>query len=617
MCYGRPVSRSTRERGLLIRAVRDPLATIRLARSRWWSIGTRQTLRLPLGVRRLIFRPLGSVAGLALRRRGDHSIAAPVRMVALLETGDRAGALAVALDRDRDASLRTTVRLVRIALFLRRPDVADELLARLPVEPDTLEDPIADLRGEVDLEMGRYTSALEHLERAVARDPGRPGLARAAARVRGQLALLDPDWRPPPVPLGAIGRDGRHRGRVLHLVSISLPHAQVGYTVRSQNVARCQQAAGLDPRMVTRAGFPGNKGVRGAAPRDEVDGVVYERIRPDLERGLPLDRVATETANGLAGLIGSLRPAVLQPASDHFQAQVALALGERLDLPVVYEVRGFLEESWRSRPGLAAEDSDRYRLAKAVETSCMRRATGIVTLSETMRGDIIARGGIDPDRVVVVPNAVDIERFRPGPRDEALAADFDINADETVVGYISTFNGYEGIHHLIAAIGDLRRRGRRVRLLLVGDGDERSNLEAAAAREGLLADGGAIFTGRVPHAEIERYYRTIDIFVVPRTNDRVSQLVTPLKPYEAMAMEKAVIVSSVGALLEMVREGETGLTFPPGDQPALAETIDSLLDDPDRRRRLGTAAREWVAANRTWTQNGRRYLEFFQRLDVA
>ena len=191
------------------------------------------------------------------------------------------------------------------------------------------------------------------------------------------------------------------------------------------------------------------------------------------------------------------------------------------------------------------------------------------------------------------------------------------SADETVVGYISTFNGYEGIHHLIAAIGDLRRRGRRVRLLLVGDGDERSNLEAAAAREGLLADGGAIFTGRVPHAEIERYYRTIDIFVVPRTNDRVSQLVTPLKPYEAMAMEKAVIVSSVGALLEMVREGETGLTFPPGDQVASPRRSSSLLDDPDRRRRLGTAAREWVAANRTWTQNGRRYLEFFQRLDVA
>jgi glycosyltransferase involved in cell wall biosynthesis len=369
--------------------------------------------------------------------------------------------------------------------------------------------------------------------------------------------------------------------------------------------------------MVTRAGFPGNKGARGAAPRDEVDGVIYERIKPDLDRGLPLDRVAAETAQGLADLIGSLRPAVLQPATDYFQGQVALGLGERFDLPVVYEVRGFLEESWRAQSVGSSEDTDRYRLARAVETSCMRRATGIVTLSETMRAEIIARGGIDPERVVVIPNAVDIERFEPGRRDESLAADFDIRADETVVGYISTFNRYEGIHHLIAAVGHLRRRGRRVRLLLVGDGDERANLEAAATREGLLADGGAIFTGWVSHAEIERYYRTIDIFVVPRTNDRVSQLVTPLKPYEAMAMEKAVIVSGVGALLEIIREGETGRTFAPDDPLALAEIIDSLLDDPDQRHRLGSAAREWVAANRSWTQNGRRYLEFYQRLDVA
>jgi glycosyltransferase involved in cell wall biosynthesis len=186
-----------------------------------------------------------------------------------------------------------------------------------------------------------------------------------------------------------------------------------------------------------------------------------------------------------------------------------------------------------------------------------------------------------------------------------------------VAGYISTLNRYEGVHHLIAAVGRLRRRGRKVRLLVVGDGDERPNLEAQAGDEGLLADAGVIFTGRVPHAEIARYYRTIDIFVVPRTGDRVAQLVTPLKPYEAMAMERPVIVSAVPALLEMVRVGETGLSVPPDDPDALAGAIDSLIDDPDERRRLGTAAREWVAANRTWAHNGRRYLEFFQRLDVA
>lgn len=369
--------------------------------------------------------------------------------------------------------------------------------------------------------------------------------------------------------------------------------------------------------MVTRAGFPGNKGVLGAGSRDDVDGVTYERILPDLDPGLTLDRIAAATAVGLADLIGTLRPAALQPATDYFQGQVALAVGERFDLPVIYEVRGFLEESWRSRAGEAAEESDRYRLAREVETSCMRRATGVVTLSETMRAEILGRGDIDPERVVVIPNAVDVERFRPGPRDVTLAAALDIREDETIVGYISTFNVYEGIQHLIAAVGLLRRRGRRVRLLLVGDGDERQNLVDAADQEGILADGGAIFTGRVPYAEIDRFYRSIDIFVVPRTNARVSQLVTPLKPYEAMAMEKAVVVSRVGALLEMVRDGETGRTFPPEDPAALADIIDDLADDPDQRRRLGRAAREWVATNRSWSHNGRRYLEFFQRLDVA
>jgi glycosyltransferase involved in cell wall biosynthesis len=295
---------------------------------------------------------------------------------------------------------------------------------------------------------------------------------------------------------------------------------------------------------------------------------------------------------------------------------VALALGERLGLPVVYEVRGFLEESWRSHFGSSVEDSDRYRLSRAVETSCMRRATGVVTLSETMRSEIISRGGIDPKHVVVIPNGVDLEQFEPGPRDEALAADLGIRPDETVVGYVSTFNHYEGIHHLIAAVGQLRRRGRAVRLLLVGDGDERSNLEALAAEEGLLAGAGAIFTGRVPYVSIGRYYRTMDIFVVPRTNDRVAQLVTPLKPYEAMAMEKAVVVSGVAALREVVHDGQTGLVFPPDDATALADVIDSLVDDPRQRRDLGLAARDWVAANRTWAENGRRYLEFYQRLGL-
>jgi glycosyltransferase involved in cell wall biosynthesis len=132
-----------------------------------------------------------------------------------------------------------------------------------------------------------------------------------------------------------------------------------------------------------------------------------------------------------------------------------------------------------------------------------------------------------------------------------------------------------------------------------------------------VADGTVIFTGRVPHRDVQRYYRTIDVFVVPRTNDRVSQLVTPLKPYEAMAMARPLVVSGVPALLEIIDNGRTGRAFRPEDPVSLANTLEPLLDDPDERARLGSAAREWVSANRTWSRNGRRYRELYERLGAA
>jgi glycosyltransferase involved in cell wall biosynthesis len=153
-------------------------------------------------------------------------------------------------------------------------------------------------------------------------------------------------------------------------------------------------------------------------------------------------------------------------------------------------------------------------------------------------------------------------------------------------------------------------------VLLVGEGEERATLEAEANRLG-LDDGTVIFTGRVPHGEIQRYYSIIDVFVVPRTNDRVSRLVTPLKPFEAMALERAVVVSGVDALVEIVSDGETGLTFRPEDATNLADVVEPLLEDPGRRAALGTAARAWVTAHRTWRQNGERYRALYERLGAA
>jgi glycosyltransferase involved in cell wall biosynthesis len=175
---------------------------------------------------------------------------------------------------------------------------------------------------------------------------------------------------------------------------------------------------------------------------------------------------------------------------------------------------------------------------------------------------------------------------------------------------VSTLVAHEGIGTLLEAVKILNDRGQRTRALLVGDGPERAALERQAARLGL----DAVFTGRVPMARVREYHAVLDVFVVPRTPDRVCQLVTPLKPVEAMASGLAVVVSAVRALGEIVHDKATGMQVPPLDAGALADCLQQLLSAPELRRKLGDNAREWVARDRTWAHNAARYRSAYDRL---
>jgi glycosyltransferase involved in cell wall biosynthesis len=366
--------------------------------------------------------------------------------------------------------------------------------------------------------------------------------------------------------------------------------------------------------MVTRAGYPVLQGVVDAARRDVVDGITYHRLAADdLARRGPTDQIDATVAR-LAPLVTTHRPAVLHPTSPFDNARVALALRAATGLPNVYAVRGFLEEKWRARIGDGADRTERYRRIRAIEGWCMREADRVVTLGDAMRADIIDRG-VDPAHVVVIPNAVDPDAFAPRPADLTLRTALGVDTGDIVIGYVSSLVGYEGIDHLLSAIALLRARGRRVRRLIVGDGVERAALQLQAAQLG-VADI-VHFAGRVPVADVQRWYAQIDVFVVPRTNDRVARAVTPLKPLEAMALERAVVTSDVPALRELIDPGVTGLVFEAEDPVSLADTVEPLLDDPGARARLGAAARAWVADGRTWRDNGARYRSLYAELGAA
>jgi glycosyltransferase involved in cell wall biosynthesis len=438
-----------------------------------------------------------------------------------------------------------------------------------------------------------------------------PLLAARLARREGQLTdvfaaerrLLDPSFYTLPSGPGVSGVSGR----VLHIVTDALPTTNAGYTVRTQEIALAQRSLGLDPQVVTRVGFPVTSGALDARPLVTVDGVPYHRLLPwILPRGA--DALASRHLELASRLVRSLRPAVLHAASNYVNGMIGVALRERYGLPLVYEVRGFWEDTWLSRhPGLedTLRGSEVYRRTRELETLAMVEADLVVTLGEAMKAEIVSRG-ISPDRVLLAPNGVSSAFLQPLPSGDALRASLGIGPSDFVVGEVSSLLGYEGIGTLLEAVTQLPG----VKVLIVGDGPERGALEHRAAELGV----DAIFTGRVPPGRVREYHAILDVFVVPRTPDRVCQLVTPLKPVEAMASGLPVVVSDVAALAEIVTDGSTGLLTPPLDAAALAERLRTLRADPELRSRLGSAAREWARRERTWELDAERYRAAYARL---
>ena len=463
-----------------------------------------------------------------------------------------------------------------------------------------------------DSRRGEASAALAGMRRLLEASD-QPRLRRRLDQMASRVAEMDPAWLPeipgPDRPVEPIAPT-----RILHLLKTSLPDRQSGYTIRSRETLRAQVAAGLDPFVVTPYGFP----ARRPAPATEVvDGIAHHRLAP----GARIDDIlSTEILSRTATLAADValreRPALIHAASGdrgYDGGLVGLALKTHLHLPLVYEVRGFLEASWTADPEIAAiaHDAEMTRLRTAAEDRVMAAADGITTLGSAMRDELIARG-VPGDRIVVVPNGIDPAAFEPTAADPALRHRYRLDG-RWVFGYISNLDHFrEGHDLLIEATARLVAAGRDVACLIVGDGHRRHELESMAAAAGLR--DRVIFTGRVPHAEVRAHYALLDTFVIARAPDRAARFTTPLKPYEAMAMGLPLVVSDLPALTEIAAPGERGLAFPAGDADALAAALAILMDDPATGRRLGDAARDWVIAERTWAANGVRYRELYERL---
>jgi len=330
-------------------------------------------------------------------------------------------------------------------------------------------------------------------------------------------------------------------------------------------------------------------------------------------KGLPLPGplgLMRQVEQRLGEVAAEVRPDVLHAHSPVLNAIPALRVGRRLGIPVVYEVRAFWEDAAVDH-GTTQEGSVRYRLTRALETHALKRADHVTTICEGLRRDIIARG-VPAGKVTVIPNAVDIASFAPsGVPDEALKAKLGL-AGHPVVGFIGSFYAYEGLGLLLDALPRILAVRPDVRVLLVGGGPQDDALKAQAQRAG-VADKIA-FTGRVPHSEVQRYYDLIDVLAYPRHSMRLTELVTPLKPLEAMAQGRVLAASDVGGHRELIEDGRTGVLFKADDAGALADALLRLFGEPERWAELRANGRRFVETERNWAGSVSRYRNVYAGL---
>jgi glycogen(starch) synthase len=389
--------------------------------------------------------------------------------------------------------------------------------------------------------------------------------------------------------------------RVLHVLDHSIP-LHSGYTFRTLAILREQRKLGWQTFHLTSP-----KQGAAAVLKEELEGWSFHRTPSATGAGLV--RQMLLTARRIAEVVLETEPDLIHAHSPVLNALPSLWVGRRHGLPVVYEMRASWEDAAVDH-GTATEGSPRYRLSRALESFALKRADEITTICEGLRGDIAVRG-IDPQRVTVIPNAVDASTFAFGvPPDAALRRSLGLEG-AVVLGFAGSFYGYEGLHLLIEAARQLLPTQPTLRVLLIGGGPQEATLRALAVSSGL--GERVIFTGRVPHSLVQRYYEQIDVLAYPRLPIRLTEMVTPLKPLEAMAQGVMFVASDVGGHRELVRDGETGTLFKAGDASALATAIEGLLAQRELWPARRAAARRFVEVERTWAGSVARYREVYRR----
>ena len=455
--------------------------------------------------------------------------------------------------------------------------------------------------------LGMMRVALKRLESLQIVDPIKAEekcLEKLRAKVPPELDVIDRIETGTPLQIEPVDK------RICYFLHNSLPYSSGGYATRAHGLAGALHLKGYEVNATTRPGFPLDN-IADLEPgeilqEEMINGVNYCRLLAPRRRSMSMLDYMLQSADTIEAHLRKHRPSVVMAASNYQTGFPALLAARRLGLPFVYEVRGFWEITRISHEPKFINHPAFY-LQEFMEAELCRQANQVFTLTGAMRKELVRRG-VPEQKIILLPNACNPESFVPRPRATHLAKRLGIPDGVPVIGYIGSFVQYEGLEDLARACAMLKQRGAVFRLMIVGNEDvsgQGTGLITGMIREAVQHAGfldWLIMPGRVPHRDVPDYYSLIDIAPFPRKPQPVTEMVSPMKPLEAMAMGRAVLVSNVEAMAEMVQSGTTGDVFNKGDIADLASKLETLMANADRREMLGVAARAWVCEHRTWVQ---------------
>ncbi len=433
-----------------------------------------------------------------------------------------------------------------------------------------------------------------------------PADFRNVMYAKGYVSLYD---KMPTLTGEAVTPIAENSYKILMFLHASLPHHSNGYATRSHAILTSMlYNSKYSVEGVTRSGYPLDVGISEFNAFDDVDGVRYSRLTSAHYYDQPLDEYMQIAANEIEKKLQEEKPSVVHSASAFYTAIPALIAARRLGIPFVYEVRGLWEITRASTiPGW--RDSERFSLESALEASVAKEADQVIAITSGIKGELIKRG-VDAEKISIIPNAINKEHFQPLIANEDLSIKIGLKNVPTI-GYVGSIVWYEGLEDLLDALMILKNEGVAFNFLLIGDGSALPAIKEKVS--GSSIENDVYILGRIPHEEVPDYYSLIDITPFPRKSLEVCEMVSPLKPFEAMAQEKAVIASNVGALQEIIQDKKTGLLFQKDNIEDLAVKLKSLLTDSVLRDTLSKVGKEWVLSNRDWSQMTIRFDKVYDK----